>query len=52
MDEAALDRLIALIDEVERLFAQAKDDPGSPAWRDMQQRLTDVQEQITRLRAH
>ena len=52
MDEEALDRLIALIGELERMFAEAKDDPKSPAWREMQKRIEEIQEQIARLRAH
>jgi len=50
MDQDVLDQLIATIDELERLFALAKDDPTSPAWREMQQRLADVQEQVERLK--
>lgn len=52
MNQAALDELIAAIEELERLFAAAKNDPASPAWREMQQRLADAQEQIERLRPH
>jgi DNA repair exonuclease SbcCD ATPase subunit len=49
MDQDALDRLIATIDELEHLFAQAKDDPKSPAWREMQQRIAELQEQLEQL---
>ncbi len=52
MDQAAIDRLIATIEELERLFAQAKDDPLSPAWREMQEKLATVQEQLDRLTPH
>ncbi|MGB2817626.1 MAG: hypothetical protein WBA53_08640 [Burkholderiaceae bacterium] len=36
MNGAVLDALIALIDELEGLFAEAKHDPLSPAWTEMQ----------------
>ena len=46
MNEAALDELIAAIETLERLFAEAQDDPTSPRWREMEQQLADMQEQI------
>jgi hypothetical protein len=35
MNHAALDRLIATVDELERLYAQAKDNPLADEWREM-----------------
>jgi len=52
MDQAALDRLIATIDELERLFARAKDNPLAEEWGEMKVRLAEVQEQIGRLQPH
>ena len=52
MNHAALDRLIATIDELERLYAQAKDNPLADEWREMQKRLDELQEQVARLRPH
>jgi hypothetical protein len=52
MDRAAIDRLVANIGELERLFEQAKDYPASPAWRQLLGRIEQMQEQIERLLAH
>ena len=49
MDHDAIDRLIATIDELQRLFDQARDDPKSPAWREMQRRIAELQEELGRL---
>lgn len=49
MNEAALAEVIATIDELERLFAQAQDDPRSPAWLAMRRKLGDLQEAVKRL---
>ena len=49
MDPDAINQLIAAIEELERLYHQAKDDPGSPFWREMQKRLEEMQEQVERL---
>jgi hypothetical protein len=50
MDKDAVDRLVAAIEELERLFAQAKDNPLAEEWREMQIRLAELQEQVERLK--
>jgi hypothetical protein len=51
MDEDALDHLIASIEELERLFAQAKDNPLAEEWREMRKRLAQLREQVERLQS-
>lgn len=52
MNATAIDALIATIDELERLFARAKDNPLAEEWGEMQKRLAELQEQVERLRPH
>ena len=42
MHSDAVDKLLARISDLERLFAALKDDPASPAWREIQRRLAEL----------
>lgn len=52
MNEDALNELIATIEELERLFARAKDNPLAEEWSEMQMRLKELQAQVDRLQSH